>query len=460
MELISDIEKLLSKSIAIDFRKKNYSLFKELNKTCVVIDDDPTGNQTVHGVTLLTKWDENSLEEEFKKGTVAFFVLTNSRSLTTQKAAEIYAEITENIIKVSQKTKRKYTIISRSDSTLRGHFLAEIEAIQNVKNNKIAITAFIPLMFEGGRITVHDVHYIKEKKHLLPVGESSFAQDHTFRYLNSDLKKWIEEKTKGKIKASQVVSFSVNSIREQSIKELSEKVLGIESGSFCIVNAFNYSDLDKMTQAFIIYRSSSSFVPSYIGLFPRDLLNISDIKTSNSCNGGLVIVGSYVSKSSEQLQYVLNDNHQNNVFIEIDVNQILLNSNEGYLEAIISEIDHKIGSNKNCIVFTSRKVITGKTNNETIDIAVKISNALISIVQKIKNRPKYILAKGGITSHDIAVKGLGMKKSKTIGQISLGIPVWEMGEETKFPKMRYIVFPGNVGKEKTLNQLINKLNLV
>jgi len=72
-------------------------------------------------------------------------------------------------------------------------------------------------------------------------------------------------------------------------------------------------------------------------------------------------------------------------------------------------------------------------------------------------QPNYILVKGGITSHDIAIQGLGMKRSEVIGQLLPGVPVWKMGEETRFPNIKYIVFPGNVGGEKSLYQITQKL---
>ncbi|KAA1245125.1 four-carbon acid sugar kinase family protein [Aquimarina sp. RZ0] len=466
MNSISDISKTLPAVDITNYRDKNDILFRSLHKTCIVIDDDPTGNQTVYGIPLLTVWDVETLTDELKKKTPIFFILTNSRSLRVTEISEIYHKIAKNIIKASAITQRGYTIISRSDSTLRGHFSAEINAIKHSEDFLNTLTIFIPVMFEGGRITVNDIHYILDSGTLTPVNETAFSKDHSFGYTKANLKEWIEEKTNGNIQASEIASFSISEIRTLDIHSLSKQILALTYGTYCIINALNYNDLDKITQALllaekngkkILYRTSSSFVPSYIGLSKKELLDPKDLFHNTTKNGGLLIIGSYVSKSSAQLKYLLSQADINNT-IEIHIDQILGSNSISYLETIIAKADRHLKSGKNTIVYTSRKLVTGSDIDTTIAIATKVSMALVTLLKQISTRPKYILAKGGITSHDIAIKGLGMKRSKVLGQILPGIPVWEMGKETKFPKIPYIVFPGNVGTEESLYTLIQKLS--
>jgi uncharacterized protein YgbK (DUF1537 family) len=38
-----------------------------------------------------------------------------------------------------------------------------------------------------------------------------------------------------------------------------------------------------------------------------------------------------------------------------------------------------------------------------------------------------------------------------------GIPVWQLGEESRFPGMNYVVFPGNVGGADALLHAYQKL---
>ncbi|GAA4950708.1 four-carbon acid sugar kinase family protein [Algibacter agarivorans] len=448
-----------------NYRGMNHDLFEQLNRTCIVVDDDPTGNQTVYDIPLLTNWDKETILEEFKKETPVFFILTNSRSISEKKSSEIFKKISENIVEASQITNRKFTIISRSDSTLRGHF-SEIEVIKQAISVKEAITLFIPVMFEGGRVSVNDTHYISDSEQLTPVNETPFAKDHTFRYSNANLKSYIEEKTNGKIKATDVFSFSINTIRLLDVASLSKEIIALKPNQYCIVNALNYNDLDKFTHAVLLaeklgktmlFRTSSSFVPSYIGQKPKGLLNPNDLQNKTNKSGGLTIVGSYVKKSSIQLNSALNHFEKESI-IEVDVEIILSEQSYAYIKSLISKIDEQLTQGKDVLVYTSRKLISGKDTTSNINIASKISNTLVALVKGIQVRPKYVLAKGGITSHDLATKGLGMKRSKVLGQIESGIPVWSMGKETKFPELPYIVFPGNVGNEDSLLTIIQKLN--
>lgn len=464
-ESLQAINKALAAQDTTNYRAQNKTVFSQLNKACIVIDDDPTGNQTVYGIPLLTSWSMNVFVEEFIEGTPVFFVLTNSRSLPANEVALIYKTIAANILKAAKVTKREFTIISRSDSTLRGHFPLEPQTLQFNLHLEDAITVFLPVMFEGNRVTVQDTHYIANGDVLTPVNETPFAQDHTFAYTSANLKDYIQEKSNNTIKASDIFSFTLQQIRRLGVGILSEIINEIPDKSYCIFNSLNYNDLDKVCQVLlmaeklgkrIIYRTSSSFVPSYIGLEPKPLLEAKDVLKQNT-NGGLTIVGSYVKKSSEQLQKAL-ELFTANTIVEVDVEKVIAANYKAYIEALAATIDSNLQQGKHTIVYTSRKLITGQTKAATIDIASKISTALVDIVKHITMKPSYLIAKGGITSHDLAHKGLQMKRSVVMGQIAPGVPLWQMGRETKFPRLPYIVFPGNVGDTNTLKQIINQLN--
>lgn len=449
------------------YRTSNKSLFERLNKTCVIIDDDPTGNQTVYDIPLLTSWDVTTLEQEFSKKTPAFFLLTNSRSLPANEVTKIYQTIAQNIAEVSEKTERDFSIISRSDSTLRGHFQTELSAIKStaVYQNKNPVHIFIPVMFEGGRVTINKTHYIEENTSLTAVNKSPFAKDAVFGYQHADLQEWILEKTKNKVTVSQIFSFSLKEIRTSTVLALSQKLLNIAKNSYVLFDALNYQDLDKITNALLLseqqgatflYRTSSSFVPSYLGIPSKELLDRKEILKQKNTNGGLLIVGSYVPKSSSQLHYLLERTASEN-HIELDLDTLFGSKQPNYLATLAATINSKFSTGQTLVLYTSRKLIKGTTAEQNLAIGRKVSDALITLVQALEQQPKFILAKGGITSHDIATKGLGMQRSIVLGQLLPGVPVWQMGAETKFPELPYIVFPGNVGDETAVYQAINKL---
>ena len=101
--------------------------------------------------------------------------------------------------------------------------------------------------------------------------------------------------------------------------------------------------------------------------------------------------------------------------------------------------------------------MTGTDPESNLSIGSRVSDALIAILGLISTRPRYLIAKGGITSSDVATKGLGVKRALILGQILPGVPVWQLGPESKYPGMPYIVFPGNVGGPGALAEAVNIL---
>ncbi|MGL5695227.1 MAG: nucleotide-binding domain containing protein, partial [Peptostreptococcaceae bacterium] len=116
-----------------------------------------------------------------------------------------------------------------------------------------------------------------------------------------------------------------------------------------------------------------------------------------------------------------------------------------------------IKNSKDTIIYTTRKLVKGSNGRESLDIGNKISNGLVKIIKRLGTTPKYVVAKGGITSSDIATKAIKIEKAIVEGQIIAGVPVWKAIKSKKFEQIKYIVFPGNVGDEKALTDLYNKL---
>lgn len=449
---------------------------KRQNKSIIILDDDPTGTQTVHSVPVLTTWTQAVIQKELAAETPVFFILTNSRSLIAEEANRLGLEIGQNIKAASEATGRGFHIISRGDSTLRGHFPNEIEALaeglgwsppapeggdtRTPPPGAGGLTGLIPAFFEGNRFTKNDIHYWKNGETWIPVGETPYAKDATFGYTNSDLKLWIEEKTKGKTKASDVVSFDPNTegvdlIQERLYSGNFQSSPNIDKPKTFIVNALQRSDLEVFALAAlrserrILYRTSASFVAAFAGIPPKPLLTAAISPPSGV--GGLIAVGSHVPKTSAQLDVLLKTDIE---VVELDVFQLFKTDNSlEYTSKILEKIEDILRGGKDVVLYTSRQLIVGKNENDSLQLSVNISNTLVWIVQNLSVRPRFLVAKGGITSSDLATKALGVKRAMVLGQIVPGVPVWQMGEETKFPNMPYIIFPGNVGSDEDLKNV-------
>lgn len=426
----------------------------------IVLDDDPTGTQTVHDIPVLTEWSTESLYRELAARVPLFFILTNSRSLHTTAAEALALEIGGNIARAARMAARRILVISRSDSTLRGHYPEEIEALQKGLGQLTQTTFIIPAFFEGGRYTIDDVHWVQEGERLIPAAQTPFARDKVFGYKNSNLRDWIREKSESKIPPERIRSISINELRLLSAKELISKIGTLQSEDVCIVNGAEMYDLKRFcwalfqTQVTPLFRVAASFVAAIACQPPRHYLTPSEI-VSRQGRGGLVIVGSYVPKTTSQLNYLLTEDAIS--AIEIDIINLI---NEQHVSSrdLALMIDEKLKSGQTVVIYTSRQLVSGQTDEENLSIGRIVSNHLNEIVNEISVWPSYILTKGGITSSDITTKALMARRVIVLGQIMPGVPVWKMDETSRFAGLCQIVFPGNVGDDAALAQVVRTLN--
>jgi uncharacterized protein YgbK (DUF1537 family) len=435
-------------------------------QSIVVLDDDPTGTQTVYDLPILTHWDVASLVAELSKKTPTFYILTNSRSQAESTARQLNREIAENLKAASQITGQSFTVVSRSDSTLRGHFPAEVEELTQSQGNDQRILLICPFFKEGGRFTIDDYHYVLEDGYLVPASETPFAQDAVFGYKSSNLKHWIEEKTKGQIRAESIHSLALEAIRRGGPAAVAEKLLSIEPGGTCVLNAVSYRDLEvtvcgiieaELQGAEFLCRTGASFVRIRSGLEGKGLIDSKTLRLSPE-GGGLIVVGSHVPKSSRQLEHLLDNSEVPG--IEIDVHKVLTSSGrETEVSRVSKAVESNLSSGRDVVVHTSRKLITGKDKQDNLSISQRISSTLVDIVTRCTAVPRFVIAKGGITSSDLATKAFRVKRAWVLGQIMPGIPVWRFGPESSCPGLPYIVFPGNVGGPAALTSIVDKLGL-
>ncbi|UUX33537.1 four-carbon acid sugar kinase family protein [Fundicoccus culcitae] len=436
---------------------------KPRNLKIIVLDDDPTGSQTLSDVPIYTAWDENTLRKAFKETSPMFYILTNSRALSKKETIKVHSDIMHNLTIIGKSLSSKFLIVSRSDSTLRGHYPIETQIISEFipdLDGEIICPAFI----ESGRVTIDNVHYIMENNILLPVNKTEFAKDNTFGYENANLIDYIKEKHERE--DISIESISLDNLRSFNESEIMNILINISNFGKIIVNAENYLDL-KIFVLFLfkainkgkkfVVRSAASIVKLLGIQFSDNIIN--DItQDSKNKNGAMYIIGSHTNLTTRQFSRL--KKIKDIYCIELDVKKFLSKKEKkGYIEQISKLIDKHIFNNTTVVIYTQREVIVGNNKEESLLISIEISDSIQQIVQKLSVKPRYILTKGGITSSDIAVKALGVKKAMVMGQIIKGVSVWQLGSESKFRKIPFIVFPGNVGNEWSLVEIYNKLSV-
>ncbi|MGB5984139.1 MAG: four-carbon acid sugar kinase family protein [Desulfobacterales bacterium] len=439
----------------------------ESSAKLVILDDDPTGTQTVHGLPVLTTWRVEVLADELLTPGPGFFILTNSRSLTPPDAARLSQEIGANLRQAIAQTGVPLELISRSDSTLRGHFPGEVRALTRALGTPDLPCIVLPFFLEGGRLTANDIHYVAEGEILVPAAQTPYARDAVFGYHHSNLREWVVEKTAGSVTQEHVKSISLEDIRGGGPRRVTQRLGALARGDFAVVNAVAYSDLavfvagllaaEAQGQGPFVFRSAASFVRVRAGISPRDLLRREELVADNR-HGGLFVVGSYVPKTSAQLAALLALNGI--TAIEIEVAQLLDERRQpNIIAGAVAVADQALARGRDVVLYTSRDWVAADDILGNLDIGRSVSQGLIATVRRIRSQPRYIVAKGGITSSDVATQGLGVRRAMVMGQVLPGVPAWKLGPETRWPGMAYIVFPGNVGDDNALAAIRQRLSL-
>lgn len=443
-----------------------------LKRKIVVLDDDPTGVQTVNGVYVYTRWDAETIEEAFRAPEQMFFILTNSRGLTAAESRVQHQTIAENIASAAAATGQDFLVLSRGDSTLRGHWPMETEILREgleARTGKHYDGEIIyPFFPEGGRYTLNDIHYVLQGETLVPAGQTEFAKDKSFGYSSSSLPDWVEEKSGGRFRAENCCRISLEELRAGDVNGIAGKLSAVSDFGKITVNSADYEDAAVFAAALCrtlsqgkeyLFRCAAALPKVLGGVQDIPLLTGDDLVDRDNRNGGIILIGSHVNKTTRQLEELRNTACPM-AFIEFNQHRVLEDGGlEEEVRRVLAQTEVFLPAGRSVAVFTRRDRLDLPVDDKDrqLQISAQISDALTSIVAKLSVRPSFIVAKGGITSSDVGTKALRVRKALVKGQIRPGIPVWQTGEESRFPGLPYIIFPGNVGAEDDLRRIAETL---
>jgi uncharacterized protein YgbK (DUF1537 family) len=451
-----------------DVRKARGNQARQL----VVLDDDPTGTQSVAELPVLNSWATTDLEWALATGAAAVYVMTNSRSLDPRATAERNREVVRAALAASESLGVEVDFVSRSDSTLRGHFPLEpdiiIEELAATGRPTDAIV-IVPAFGDAGRITLNSIHYAgNAATGYVPVGETEFARDATFGYHSSDLREWVAEKSDGRIPAGDVAAITLDEIRAGP-DAVAAKLLPLTGGRCVVVDIIEESDLRSLALGLLkaqdagkryVFRVGPPFVRGMIGQEvhpPLTAKEVATIRSAESAFGGLIVVGSHVDLTTRQLNALRE--RRRPVEFEIDVAKVLGDDREAHLAGLVAAVAEALAKG-NVVVGTSRTLVRGTDGADSLRIARAVSDAVVQVVRRVLDiaPPRFVIAKGGITSSDVASRGLEIGRAMVRGPMLPGIvSLWEPidGPARGIP---YIVFAGNVGTEESLADVADKLS--
>jgi uncharacterized protein YgbK (DUF1537 family) len=266
------------------------------------------------------------------------------------------------------------------------------------------------------------------------------------------------------VSPERIASLSIADIRGGGPERAAERLSALGPGDHCVVNAASYRDLEVVVAGLLsaeaagrrfVCRTAASFVRVRAGIPPGALLQAEDM-TFPGTRGGLFVVGSHVPKSSEQLA-ALRD-CRGVLGVELAVENLLREDRRAReIRRAADAVNRELAAGGDVALFTSRRLVGAGDAAASLEIGRKVSDGLVAVVRDLRSRPRYLVAKGGITSSDVATRGLGVRRAVVLGQVLPGVPVWRLGEEARYPGMAYVVFPGNVGGASALADIRERL---
>ncbi|MET4541783.1 uncharacterized protein YgbK (DUF1537 family) [Arthrobacter bambusae] len=467
-------------------------------RVLVVLDDDPTGTQSVADLAVLTRWEVEDFTWAFthireNQTQAAVYVLTNTRSLDPAEATARNEEIVRNALAAASGTvggpRLRLGFVSRSDSTLRGHYPLEPDVIAATVAAETGEptdgVVIVPAFPDAGRVTIGGVHYMRgDAGTLTPVAETEFAKDASFGFKNSEMAKYVEEKSQGRFRADDVIVLDLNIIRAGasaqdptiSAKAIADALESATNSTPIVADIVTENDFRALALGLeeaerrgkkLLYRVGPPFVRGRIGQEIRSALTSEEAYAGNtpSTAGGLIVVGSHVGVTTRQLND-LTAKHSSARTIEIDVEKLIAGTEtaaeaeaDAYIETVVSDVVDAL-RHGDVIVHTSRLLIKTDDAAASLKIARTVSAAVVAVVNRTLKTfpPRFVIAKGGITSSDVAAHGLEIRHAIVRGPMLPGIvSLWEPvdGPAKGIP---YIVFAGNVGDDQSLTEVTRKLS--
>ena len=416
--------------------------FQQDRRRVIVLDDDPTGTQSVANVEVILRPALPAYRRFFSGSERAVYVLTNTRALKQTEATRLIRRIRDDIQQAAQEAEEEVSILLRGDSTLRGHIFAEMDVLAETQQD--AVLLFVPAFPDGGRVTLHGVHYLVTAENKVPVARTEFARDTTFGYRSESLVDWVAEVGQGR----EALPVSLEKLRSQGPAALRQVLLEAPAGSVIVPDAETQEDLEHLAWGLldaeergrkVVVRSASPFAALRAGL--RSVVCQPVLR--NQENRVLVICGSHTDASSQQLAYL----EERSAPVSTIPSDWLLNEGpESVAPHLAVQVSLALDEQRFAILATER---VRQARHSDLEAGAKIMAALTAIIERVAEYCDAVIAKGGITSAQVAIDGLSATRAYVRGQLEPGVSLWDL----TLPDGRtlpYAVIPGNVGTERTL----------
>jgi uncharacterized protein YgbK (DUF1537 family) len=413
----------------------------------VVIDDDPTGTQTVSAVDVILKPDPRSFTEFFEGAARSVYVLSNSRAMRRTSAARHVGVIHEAVRSAALAAGEAVAIILRGDSTMRGHVFAEVDAI----STSDAVVLLAPAFPEAGRVTVDGIQWLDTPGiGRIPVCETEFARDVSFGYRSRTLRDWVSEVGGGR---SSIV-VPLQAIRMSGPRALADALLKSDAGTVVIAEAERRSDLEiaalglldaEAAGRHVVVRSASTFAAVRAGLVGRSVRSV-DVPRPGRV---LVVCGSHTAASSDQLERL--SHATGATCVEIPARSTIGGPSEipGTVRGLAERLTADLEGQGFAILATQR---TTELATAPVSLGEWLMDLLVQTVASVRGSTDGVIAKGGITAAEVTRRAFGSSRARVVGQLATGVALWDVHVDDG-RLIPCAIVPGNVGRSDSLIEI-------
>jgi len=421
----------------------------------IVIDDDPTGTQAVAGVPVLLEWDPGLVAETAAAGPPAIHLMTNARAYPPDEAREL----TRSAVAAAVEALSRPRVVLRGDSTLRGHLLEEYLALcEAAHGGARPPLLLVPALPSAGRVTVDGVHLLERDGVRVPLHATEYARDPSFAYRDARLLRWAEERSGGLLRAVDGLEVPLERLRSEGAAAVAEALLEVAARSrpaACAPDAETLADLATIAEGLRQAEGAGASVvvrcaPTFAGVL-GDCLAAGRAPVPEERGALLVVCGSWVPASTRQLARLV-DAYPGSL-VEADVLTLASTRAEEEIERAAGEVSERLAREGLAVLATARERPCG---TETLAAGHRIAVNLARVLRHLDPAPAIVVAKGGITSAVTAREGLGARRGEVVGPLLEGIALWRLAADGG-RALPYVVFPGNVGGDETLRELVELL---
>lgn len=420
----------------------------------VVLDDDPTGVQTLAGVKVLLAWDSERIRLALD-GPRAVHLITNSRALEPDRARAVVTSAAREALAGASDAR----LVLRGDSTLRGHVLEEYLGLRDVvAPDSWPILLLVPALPSAGRVTVDGVHLLEREGERVPVAETDFARDGVFAFSRGRLLDWAEERSGGRFPSARGREVHLDELRADGALAVAGALVeldGADGPAALAVDAETMDDLELVAQGYeralvagacVILRCA----PALAGVLAGTTA-VAPVEAPAGGDGVLLVCGSYVAQTTRQLERLLEE--RPGALVEADVRALAGDDADTELSRLAAGVSRTLGADGVAVLSTPRERPEGTTS---LDAGERIAAGLARVTARVRPRPSVVVAKGGITSAVVLREGIGASEADVLGPVVPGVSRWAARWRDGSP-VDYLVVPGNVGDDALLARLVEAI---